>query len=809
MKTNQIKHKNERSTSVERQSPSRRRVIVYIVSSFLLGTVLTFLILASAGIYALKTFSRMEELLHGNPWNLPTRVYGHPFEIVVGSTIHRQGVIARLAQLGYYPVSSIQSAGEYSWDEKGLNLYLHDTPMMDGMRKGFPVRIETKEEMVIGIVNTESGKHLSSVMLDPDLLGSIYDPSTEDRQPISLEEVPQEFIDCLLVSEDQSYFEHHGIDPFGILRAIWVNLQEQRYAQGASTITQQLVRSLFLTRKRTMRRKMEEAVMAVLLEMTRSKEKILELYINECYYGQAGAVNIGGLRQGARYYFGTEPRHLTLAQSAMLVAILRGPNYYNPFKYPDRVKKRRDYILARLAQEGKITEEQKHQAINTPLPEVPHSLSGSAPYVVDAVRRTIPDIIEMNELQTEGYTIFTTIDSHMQTVAQETVQKSLKKLEEQFPHLATSSEPLQAALISLDPYTGAVRAMVGGRNFKTSQYNRVLLAQRPIGSVIKPFLALCALEGTHRGDYDWRPNSLLEDKPITIKTPAGPWTPTNFSKEFHGQVPLRRAIENSINIPCIRLSQKIGISVFADFLESLGIEDPPRVPSLVLGTVELSPYKVAGLFTTFPNRGEQVSPFFLRAILKTDNEQFPLSPPTMKRVASQLATYQVLSMLEGVFKRGTAASAPRLGWKGIAAGKTGTTDERKDSWFVGMTPDLLTVVWVGFDDPKSTGLTGSMGALPLWVEFMTQLYPDGNTEPFPVPNGLSQHLVSYSTGSRTYQEGPNVIQEYFLKNSITEQETPLTKQTITPRKSETSEFTTKALPDIHISESEISTGNKE
>ncbi len=777
----------------------------YILPSCILGGVITLFLMFFLGIYVIQTYARMEDLLQGTPWNLPTRIYGRSYELFVGSEIKRSNIIDRLVQLGYYPVSSVQSSGEYSWDEKGLDLHLHDIPTMDGNRQGFPVRLEVSNNVIIGIWNSDTGKHLSSVMLDPELLGSIYDPSTEDRRPMLLEAVPQQYIDCLLLSEDNDFFKHHGVDPLGIARAFWINLKEQRYAQGGSTITQQLVRSLFLTRKRTIRRKAEEALMAVLLEITRSKDQILELYINECYYGQAGAINIAGLRQASRYYFGTEPRDLTLPQCAMLIAMLRGPNYYNPFKYPERVKKRRDYILARMCQQGKISAEERDQAMETPLPEAPHSLSGSAPYVVDAVRRSLSDLFDVKELQTKGYSIFTTIDPHLQSTAQQALREGLSSLEENYPGLKQSSQTLQAALIAIDPYSGAVRAMVGGRNFGESQYNRVLLAERPVGSVIKPFLALCALEGTYRGDYEWTPNSLLNDLPITIQTPSGPWTPQNYSRENRGLVTLRRTIEHSINVPTVRLSQRIGIDVFADFLKKLGVQSPPRVPTLVLGTLELTPYKVAGMYTPFPNRGEKASPFFIQSIITTDDEKIRLSPPSLKTVASPEASYQVLSMLEGVFKRGTASISRQLGWKGIAAGKTGTTDDRRDAWFVGMTPDLITVVWAGHDEPESTGLTGSMGALPIWIKFMNQIYPEGNQEPFPVPGNLVRHRIYYSTGELAYEDGPNVINEYFLKNTIEEEE-PSIKKPAPVRKEEVNEkeFFTRPLPNVDIPESRIS-----
>ena len=746
----------------------------------------------------LKTLTRMEEVLRETPWNLPSRIYAQPFEIQVGGPLNRAEFIARLARLGYRPAEPVRSSGEYSWDEKGFDLFLFDAVTPDGSRKAQRLRVDLSDDVVSLIWNMETGVRRSSLELEPELLGSIYDPSAEDRRPIPLGDVPQLFKDCLLVSEDQSFFEHHGVDPSGIVRAFLVNLKSGSVKQGASTITQQLMRNLFLTRKKTYRRKIDEAIMAVLMELTRSKDRILELYINECYFGQAGAVSVAGLRQGARYYFNQEPRFLRPAQCAMLVAILRGPNYYNPFKYPDRVKKRRDFLLARMAQEGTLSEEERDLAIQEPLPEAPHSLSGLAPYVVDAVRRQLSTQLNLEELQSEGYSIFTTIDMGKQLAAKRAIQKTLDELESRYPRLKRAEQPLQAALVSLDPYTGMVLAMEGGRDFKKSPYNRALLAFRPIGSVIKPFLYLYALEGSQRGDYEWLPNSLLEDTPITIDTPSGPWKPENYHQDYYGLVTLRRALEESLNVPAVRLSQRIGLNVLADYFTRLGIPNPPRVPSLVLGTVEMTPYQVAGLYTLFLNQGERLSPYFIRSIVKEENRRLPLpSPQPPERAASPQAVYQVLSMLEGVFERGTAKSARSLGWKGIAAGKTGTTDRRLDSWFVGMTPDAITVAWVGFDQPEPTGLTGSMGALPIWVNYMKEAYPEGNPEPFPIPKGLTQKSVLYFSGQLAAPGAPAVIPEYFLSQTIGE-ESPTVDMPVPPRGQKTGGYEIKHSGDDEL-----------
>ncbi len=740
----------------------KKRAWIIALAAFAAGSLVSGLVLLYIGIYVLRDLSQMERVLSDTPWNLPSRVYAQPFEIAVGARLDEAELTSRLAALGYYPASSVQASGEYSRDDKGVDIYLRDAETPDGKRPGFPARCEIGGGVVAGLWNRDTGQHLARLALEPEVLGSIYDPSFEDRRPIPLEDVPPRFIQCLLASEDKSYFEHRGVDPVGILRAFFVNLKQGRYAQGGSTITQQLVRNLFLTRNKSLRRKVDEALMAVLLEMTRTKEQILQLYINECYFGQAGSVSIAGLRQAARYYFGTEPRDLSLSQCALLVALLRGPNYYNPFKYQDRVKQRRDYILSRMAEEKTITPEERDAAMADPLPAAPRSLAGSAPFVVDAVQRSLADLLLPDELQTEGYSIYTTIDMRLQNAAREAVREGLEELEKEKPDLMGKGQPLQAALVCADPYSGAVLALVGGRDFQASSFNRALLGKRPIGSVIKPFIYLKAMQGAQEGLYDLSPNAYLDDSPLTIETPFGPWTPQNFNKNFSGPVTVRRALEESLNVPTVRLSQMIGINVLADFLEGLGFPTLMRVPSLALGTIDLSPLEVAGLYTVFVNQGIRSTPHFMRTVRSSANTRLPLATPDSNQVVSPQAAYQVLSMLQGVFERGTANPAYRLGWKGIAAGKTGTTDDRQDSWFVGAVPDLITVVWVGFDMPQPTGLTGSSGALPIWVKFMNKIYPEGNPEPFPVPQGLEEKKVDVLTGDLVKEATEEVIDDYFL-----------------------------------------------
>ena len=575
---------------------------------------------------------------------------------------------------------------------------------------------------------------------EPALLSSIYDPQVEDRSLVRLTEIPQSLIDALLVLEDQSFYDHPGVDLKGIVRAFWINFRESRVVQGGSTVTQQLVRNLFLNREQTFTRKIQEALLACLLELTKTKEEILELYFNECYLGQDGSINICGIRQGARYYFNTEPKHLSVSQSALLVAILKGPNYYNPYRFPQRVLERRNLILHNLHKKGMIDAATCKQALAEPIPEKPYPIRNVYPAAADMIQRLKPAFIDSQQLQEEGFSIYTTLDTHLQRAAESALLEGLQELTQKHSAIRQSDEPLNGSIICIDPRDGSIRALVGGRLTRTEPFNRVLLAKRPVGSVIKPFLYLYALQQTEDGLARWFPNSILEDSPVTIQLESGTWSPQNYTNRYKGAVTLRYALEHSLNMPAVRLSQEIGIDDFARFMKYMELENVPAVPSLALGTLELSSFEVAKIFTLFANQGQMITPHVIQSIWNPQQQVVYHHPATRTTIAHPEATFQVLSMLEGVFQRGTAASAHQQGWKGIAAGKTGTTNDYHDAWFVGMTPELLTVVWVGYDHPKRTGLTGGQGALPIWCDFMQRVYPEGNVRSFLRPERIQAQL---------------------------------------------------------------------
>jgi penicillin-binding protein 1B len=742
------------------------RSVFFLTLAFGCGLILSTTLFIWLTLEIFETNIYMGKLFREQPWNLPSRVYARPFRLEIGETIPQQQLTQYLDTLQYRQVDTINGQGQYALSPP--HIIVSPRGMMNRNSKTAvdTVRITWEGRTLASIQNRSTKEPLTLFDLEPLLLSTIYDERVEERIPVPLSQMPSHLVDCLLLSEDRSFYEHAGIDSWGILRAGIANLRDKRTAQGGSTITQQLLRSLVLTRRKTFARKFQEVLLAYQLEQTKPKEDILELYLNNCYLGQAGSINICGVNQGARFYFNSTLQDLSLAQSAMLVAILPGPNLYNPFKAPDRVKTKRDIILTAMLHEKKITQPQYDAALAEPLPTKPTSITNAYPKASHITRLFLAEDFQKNTLEANGLSILSTLDFQIQQLAETAVAESLQKLEHENPTLKQADNPLQAALVCLDAQTGSVLALVGGRDSK-DDFNRAIQSKRPIGSIIKPFIYLYAFEQTKLGQAEWFPNSLIIDEPVTYVTIENEeWKPENYTKRFIGPVTLRCSLENSLNVPAIKLAHEINLDAFSIFLNKSLLVNSIPIHSLPLGTIEMSPLDVAGLYTTFTNAGILKKPHFIDSILDANFNKTWSASAQNKPYASSQSTFQVLSILQGVMERGTAKAAKTWGWKGIAAGKTGTTTSFFDSWFVGFTPEVITVVWLGFDKPVNTTLTGGKGALPVWVNFMNKLYPNGNNNDFQSPPGLLALHVDYETGKLLPSTDKNGIQEFFLEDKF-------------------------------------------
>jgi penicillin-binding protein 1B len=573
---------------------------------------------------------------------------------------------------------------------------------------------------VRGLLDHGDGQPLQLARLEPALIGGIYPGKNEDRVLVRLDEVPRHLVDALIAVEDRRFYAHHGIDPRGIARAIIATASGDG-VQGGSTLTQQLVKNFYLTAERTLRRKLTEMVMAVLLEAHYSKEEILETYLNEVYLGQDGNRGIHGFGLAAPFYFDKPLSHLDNSEAALLVGMLKGPTYFSPRSHPKRALERRNLVLAQMAEAGVITGQQLRSAKAAPLGVVDRPSRGTSPYpaFLNLVYRQLMRDYRDEDLRSEGLQIFTTLDPRVQHSAESALSKRLARLE---IARGIKSGKLQGALIVTSTQNAEVQAVVGGRDPRFEGFNRALDAQRPIGSLIKPVVYLTALQEPQ----NYTLATLLDDSPLVLQQ-AGTddWAPQNYDKEFHGEVPLRAALVNSYNVPTARLGLALGVSRVMANLRSLGIErDLPEYASSLLGANTLSPLEVTEVYQTIAGDGFRTPLRAIRAVLTAEGEPLQSYPLNVEQEIEAAPLYLLTAAMQDVVREGTARELGAYLPAALEiAGKTGTTDDFRDSWFAGFTGDRLAVVWVGRDDNGPTGLTGASGAMTVWGDMMAGLNP--------------------------------------------------------------------------------------
>jgi penicillin-binding protein 1B len=569
-------------------------------------------------------------------------------------------------------------------------------------------------------------------------IGTLAQGLDERRVPVRLTHVPGHLVDAVLAVEDQRFYEHGGLDLRRIVGAAVANVRAGGVTQGGSTITQQLAKNLFLSARRTPLRKLREAAMAVMLEDRYEKPRILEAYLNEIYLGQDGARAIHGVGAAARYYFDKDAADLNLAEGALLAGMIRAPNRYSPVRHADRARDRRDLVLRLMVEQGRVHESAARRAARERVRSRPaHEVVADARYFRDfAVSRLRDEGV--GRLPERGAAVYTTLDATLQRAAERAVREGLAGL---------SARGAQAALVALDPRSGEILAMVGGRDYGGSQFNRAVDARRQPGSAFKPIVALAALGRSGRGDPAFTLASTIEDEPLSVVTPAGRWEPDNYDHGFRGTVTFREALEQSLNVPFARIGLAIGPDRIAETGRRLGITSPLRpVPSLALGVSEVSPLELTRAYGVFAAGGKLAD---TRAILGVAHEGHDLratSPARVRGVADPAEAYLVTSGLEGAVARGTGRGLNGLGHRDGLAGKSGTSSDWRDGWFVAYTPALAVGVWVGYDDGRSLGLTGSRTALPIVARFLREALRQTRGETFAVPDGVEFAYVGVDRG---------------------------------------------------------------
>ena len=717
------------------------------------------LVLVAGGlaIYSARALSKFERV----EARRSTVLYAAPPVLRPGVSVGALDLAGILGRLGYRETRSAAGPGQFSRSDGAWDIAV-------GSGNGGAGRVSLTVSGGRITRLRQNGADVQSVALPPELLASAGASMGENIRPVRLADVPPVLRTAVLAIEDERFYEHGGLDPRGVLRAVWANVRKGRVVEGGSTITQQLVKSRLLTPERTFSRKLNEAFLSTALEWRYSKDQILEAYLNEIYLGQAGGAAVRGVGAASRAYFGKEVHQLTLPEAALLAGMIRGPNSYSPNTNPDRARDRRDVVLTRLRDLGKISEADYRRARREPVKARTAPGSGlTAPYFVDYVRAELERSTEVDLADQHGVRVYTTLDPVLQKFAEAAVVKGIDRLETARPRLRrqNSEERLQAALIVLDPATGQVRAMVGGRDYRVSQFNRAVLARRQPGSAFKPFVFLAALTPREEGPR-FTAASMIEDAPITVMVDGKPWSPKNYDDRYQGPVTVRRALEGSLNTATVRLAQAVGLGTVVQTARSLGVEgDLKPVPALALGVFETTPLDLARAYVPLANGGLAPSGGAVEAVSDDGGRAIWSASRETRPVIGAPEAFLMTSLLEGVVNSGTGASARALGVSGAVAGKTGTTNDGRDAWFVGYSSNLLALVWVGFDDGTPAGLSGAEGALPIWSEFMRQALDVYPASAFPEPPGITYVKIDATNGRKATAYCPVVVTEVFLNGT--------------------------------------------
>jgi 1A family penicillin-binding protein len=691
----------------------------------------------------------------------PLLIYGAPFFLTPGLHPVDSGLLDHLQRLEYRPVAGApRVAGEYFATKDSIEIFLH--AQEENRLPARSVRLILADGIVTEVVSVSDGQPLSLVSLEPVLISGMRSGSRQVREWIPLDRVPPTLIKTLLTIEDRRFFSHFGVDPIAIGRAFWVNLTRGVLVQGGSTLTQQLAKNLFYSPKRTIGRKLREVMAAMVLEFKYRKEEILESYVNEIYLGQAGPVSIYGVGEAAHRYFSKSLDELSIDEIALIVGLIKGPNAYSPVKNVEDATNRRNVVLRRLREEGILTEDAVAQAMNRPVKVMLNQdVLTDAPYFVDHLLRDIEQGIGMDI--PDGARIYSTLDPRAQRIVARVLQEGLAKLEKSYPALAGVEPPLQGAAVVLDVKTGHVLAMVGGRDYRLSQFNRAVQAHRSAGSLFKPFVYLAGFEAARdQSATGLTPATVLVDEPVTLESGTGSWSPQNYDRQYRGPVTVRTALEQSLNIPAVRTAHRTGIAALTNLLHAFGITTPLADNlSLALGSSSVSLLQITSAYAGLANGGVVIHPVALSNMAREGGETIWSPPLDRRQAATPQGAFLMTSLLKGVMDRGTGAKARAFGVHGPVAGKTGTTDGYRDAWFIGYTPDIAIGVWVGFDDERPLKLTGAQAALPIWSELALRLIRR-DSQDFEAPVGVVQRKIDPKSGQLATAQCPEKRLEFFI-----------------------------------------------
>jgi len=697
------------------------------------------------GLWVLQLDHQITTQFEGRRWTLPARVYAQPLELYAGQSLSANELQTELQRLGYQPVQQVTRSGSFqrlSDKTHGdrINLVSRPFRFMDENRGEQVLSVSFKDDHIDKLWDGK-GQDVPIFRLDPLLIGSIFPIHGEDRIIVTPQEVPPLLPAALKAVEDRRFDSHIGVDPMGILRALWIDLRSGRFDQGGSTLTQQLVRSYFLSNTQTISRKITEAIMAILLEAHFDKNDLMNAYINEIHLGQDGDRAIHGFGLASEFYFGKPLRELQLHEIALLVTEVRSASYYNPRKHADRALARRNLILDLLVQNKLVPAEDAARAKAMPLGLMNGSGAASSyyPAFLDFVRRTLHRDYKEADLTEAGLTIFTTLDPRVQKRAELALTSELTRLDKVSRH---KDQSLEGAVIVASSHNGEVNAIVGGRQVNYSGFNRALDAKRSIGSLAKPAMYLAAIES---GRYN--ATTIVNDVPVVVKLSAKTnWAPQNYDHSANGPVPVVRALSQSLNLAAVNVGLDVGVDKVADEFTQLGLGQRPEPnPAIILGAVNATPLDVTQMYETLANDGFRTPLRAVRAVLDEHGQPLKAFTLEVSQAADPVAVYQLDRMMVVAVNRGTAAPARSKLGSLVVAGKTGTTSDYRDNWFAGFSGSHVAVVWVGYDDNASTSFSASSAALPVWAQIMSGIETTSWNEP--LPEGLVETTIDFATGA--------------------------------------------------------------
>jgi penicillin-binding protein 1B len=723
----------------------------------------------AGAVLLVRTYARyrgvVDRRLEVIRWAGPSRLYSRPFTIHRGSALSADALVRRLNALSYDQKPSGQPGpGEFVVGDGVVTLH----PRQPSVE---PILVFFDGDHVADIRGLTSQARMPQATLERELITYLGDSLRAKRRFVRYDELPASVVSCVLAAEDRRFFQHPGIDVARTLAAAVRNAKAESYVQGGSTITQQLVKNFFLTPQKTLRRKLQEALLAFALERRATKKEILELYLNEVYLGQIGSFGVHGMGEAARLYFSKDVTNLNLAESALLAGLIQSPNRYNPHRHPAEAQQRRNFVLQAAEQARFVPSEAARAAEAEPVHVARETLeSYEAPYFVDLVKEQLEAQLGAERAQKPGLSIYTTLDPYLQEVAQEVLVAGLKDVEKPKgkKRKATKGPPIEGSIVVMEPETGAIVALVGGRSYESTQFDRATQAHRQPGSTFKPFVYLSAFEGTFENPEKppLTPATLVDDSPSSFVYEQGEYMPGNSDDRYLGIVTLRRALAMSLNAATMKVAEFVGYDHIAGLFSHVVNHPVQPYPALALGAFESTPLEMASAFGVLATGGVRHDPITWTEIKDANDVPVRVARSPAVRVVRPQSAFLVTNMLRSVLDEGTAAAARRLGLRVDAAGKTGTTNETRDAWFIGYTPDLLCAVWVGYDDNRSLHLSGAEAALPIWVDFMKKALAGVKSRSFSAPRGIVYADIDKESGLLATASCPRHLREAFIDGAV-------------------------------------------